>query len=135
MDLKIRPIYHYTTARVKSHVFLCMLAYYVEWQMRSLLAPILFDEDDWEDARLNQKSIICAAVSNSAKAKARTKGTKDDLPVHSFQTLLADLGTIVKNKIQSTLQGANFVFDKITEPTRVQQKALDLLGISLICTH
>lgn len=135
VDLKIRPIYHYTAQRVKAHVFLCMLAYYVEWHMRSRLAPILFDEDDWEQAQITQESIVKANKSDSAKAKARKKRTLDDLPVHSFQTLLADLGTIAKNQIQSTVKGANFIFDKITEPTKVQQRALDLLGVSLICTQ
>ncbi|MCP6762339.1 MAG: IS1634 family transposase [Fischerella sp. CENA71] len=135
VDLKIRPIYHHTSERVKAHVFLCMLAYYVEWHMRSVLAPILFDEDDWESARLKQKSVVCAALSDAAEAKARTKRNSDNLPVHSFQTLLADLGTIALNRIQSTIEGASFVFDKITEPTRVQQKALNLLGVSLICTQ
>lgn len=135
VDLKIRPIYHYTAQRVKAHVFLCMLAYYVEWHMRSLLAPMLFDEDDWESAHLAQKSVVSAAYSNGTLAKARTKRNSDNLPVHSFQTLLADLGTITKNQIRSTIEGASFVFDKITEPTRVQQKALDLLGVSLICTQ
>ncbi|OUL33833.1 IS1634 family transposase, partial [Nostoc sp. 106C] len=135
VDLKVRPIYHYTAQRVKAHVFLCMLAYYVEWHMRSRLAPILFDEDDWEQAQITQESIVKANNSDSAKAKARKKRTLDDLPVHSFQTLLADLGTIAKNKIQSTFKGANLIFDKITEPTKVQQRALDLLGVSLICTQ
>ncbi len=145
VDLKIRPIYHHTSERVKAHVFLCMLAYYVEWHMRSVLAPILFDVDalcaasrrvdDWESARLKQKSVVCAALSDAAEAKARTKRNSDNLPVHSFQTLLADLGTIALNRIQSTIEGASFVFDKITEPTRVQQKALNLLGVSLICTQ
>ncbi|OUL29366.1 IS4 family transposase [Nostoc sp. RF31YmG] len=135
VDLKVRPIYHYTAQRVKAHVFLCMLAYYVEWHMRSRLAPILFDEDDWEQAQITQESIVKANNSDSAKAKARKKRTLNDLPVHSFQTLLADLGTIAKNKIQSTFKGANLIFDKITEPTKVQQRALDLLGVSLICTQ
>jgi len=135
VDLKVRPIYHYTAPRVKAHVFLCMLAYYVEWHMRSRLAAILFDEDDWEQAELKQESIVKANQSDSAKAKARKKRTDDDLPVHSFQTLLADLGTIAKNQIESTVKGANFIFDKITEPTKVQQRALDLLGVSLICTQ
>jgi transposase len=135
VDLKVRPIYHYTANRVKAHVFLCMLAYYVEWHMRSLLAPILFDEDDWSQAQLKQECVIKATVSDSAEAKARKKRTEDDFPVHSFQTLLADLGTIVKNNICSTVKGASFVFDKITVPTKVQQRALDLLGVSLICTQ
>lgn len=136
IDLKVRPIYHHTTERVKAHVFLCMLSYYVEWHMRSVLAPILFDEDDWEQAQAKQESVLRAEYSDKALAKARTKRTSDNLPVHSFQTLLADLGTIVKNQIQSILKGANeIVFDKITEPTKMQQKALDLLGVSLICTQ
>jgi transposase len=135
VDLKVRPIYHHRAARVKAHVFLCMLAYYVEWQMRSLLAPMLFDEDDWESARKQQKSVVKATYSDRTKAKARTKRTDDNLPVHSFQTLLADLGTIAHNEIISTIGGASFVFDKITQPTMVQQKALDLLGVSLICTQ
>jgi transposase len=135
VDLKIRPIYHYNAGRVKAHVFLCMLAYYVEWHMRRALAPILFDEDDWESAQKQQQSVVRAQSSERTKAKARTKRTQDGLPVHSFQTLLADLSTIVKNQIQSTLTGASFVFNKITEPTQLQQKALDLLGVSLICTQ
>jgi transposase len=135
LDLKVRPIYHHTSDRVKAHVFLCMLAYYVEWNMRSRLASILFDEDDWLQAEEKQQSVVRCERSDSAIAKAQKKRNQDNLPVHSFQTLLADLGTIAKNQIQSTLSGASFVFEKITEPTKVQQTALDLLGVSLICTQ
>ncbi|MEQ9233670.1 MAG: IS1634 family transposase, partial [Coleofasciculus sp. E2-BRE-01] len=73
--------------------------------------------------------------SDSASSKAKRKRTADNLPVHSFQTLLADLGTIVNNRIQSNIPGVHFDFDKVTEPTPVQRKALDLLGVSLICTQ
>jgi transposase len=135
VDLKVRPIYHRNSDRVKAHVFLCMLAYYVEWQMRSLLAPMLFDEEDWELAHQQQKSVVKAAKSAQTLAKARTKRTANNLPVHSFQTLLADLGTIAHNEIVGSIEGASWVFDKITQPTIVQQKALDLLGVSLICTQ
>lgn len=136
VDLKLRPIYHRTTERVKAHVFLCMLAYYVEWHMRDLLSPILFDEDDWESAEVKKESVVTSAQkSDKALAKAQKKRTEDNLPVHSFPTLLADLATVVKNKIQSTVAGTNFTFEKITEPTIVQQRAIDLLGISLICTQ
>ncbi|WP_445313413.1 hypothetical protein [Microcoleus vaginatus] len=131
----MRPIYHRNSDRVKAHVFLCMLAYYVEWQMRSLLAPMLFDEEDWELAHQQQKSVVKAAKSDRTLAKARTKRTANNLPVHSFQTLLADLGTIAHNEIVGSIEGASWVFDKITQPTIVQQKALDLLGVSLICTQ
>lgn len=117
VDLKVRPIYHRLGDRVKAHVFLCMLAYYVEYQMRSRLAPILFDEDDWESAHQKQTSVVKAAKSDRTKAKARTKRTADNLPVHSFQTLLADLGTIAHNEIVGSIEGASWVFDKITQPT------------------
>ena len=135
VDLKVRPIYHRNADRVKAHVFLCMLAYYVEGQMRSRIAPMLFDEDDWESAPQQQKSVVKASKSARTLAKARTKRTADNLPVHSFQTLLADLGTIAHNEIVATMEGASWVFDKITQQTIVQQKALDLLGVSLICTQ
>jgi len=132
----VRPIYHRNSDRVKAHVFLCMLAYYVEWHMRRCLAPLLFDEDDWENALGLRDRIVTHSVrSDSASSKAQKKRTADNLPVHSFQTLLADLGTIVNNRIQSNIPGVNFDFDKVTEPTPVQRKALDLLGVSLICTQ
>lgn len=133
IDLKVRPIYHRNSDRVKAHVFLCMLAYYVEWHMRQCLSPILFDEDDWEDSKSKREGIVTHSTkSDSASSKAQRKRTADNLPVHSFQTLLADLGTIVNNRIQSNIPGVNFDFDKVTEPTPVQRKALDLLGVSLI---
>ncbi|MEQ8756064.1 MAG: IS1634 family transposase, partial [Coleofasciculus sp. G1-WW12-02] len=136
IDLKVRPIYHPKSDRVKAHVFLCMLAYYVEWHMRRCLAPLLFDEDDWENALRLREGIVTHSVrSDSASSKAQKKRTVDNLPVHSFQTLLADLGTIVNNRIQSNIPSVNFDFDKVTEPTPVQRKALDLLGVSLICTQ
>ncbi|MFP5272799.1 IS1634 family transposase, partial [Coleofasciculus sp.] len=136
IDLKVRPIYHRNSDRVKAHVFLCMLAYYVEWHMRRCLAPILFDEDDWDNALELREGIVSHSMkSNSASSKAQKKRTADNLPVHSFQTLLADLGTIVNNRIQSNIPGVHFDFDKVTEPTPVQRKALDLLGVSLICTQ
>ncbi|MEQ8469056.1 MAG: hypothetical protein RIC07_36475 [Coleofasciculus sp. E1-EBD-02] len=78
--------------------------------------------------------IVCTK-SPEVQSKAQKKRTVDNLPVHSFQTLLADLGTIVNNRIQSNIPGVNFDFDKVTEPTPVQRKALDLLGVSLICTQ
>ena len=136
VDLKVRPIYHHTSERVKAHIFLCMLAYYVEWHMRELLAPILFDEDDWKTAIAQKDNIVSPAKkSDKAKAKAQKKRTPDNLPVHSFQTLLDDLATIVKNTISTTIGSKSFVFEKITQPTTIQHRAIDLLGISMICTQ
>jgi len=131
VDLQVRPIHHRLPERVRAHILLCMLAYYVEWHMRQLLAPILFDDDDRAQAQAVRASIVAPAQrSASAKLKALTKQTADGLKVHSFQTLLGDLATIVKNRIQPT--DKNFVgFDMLTEPTVIQQRALDLLGVTL----
>jgi transposase len=131
IDLKVRPVHHRRACRVRSHVFLCMLAYYVEWHMRQALAPMLFDEDDSEAAEALRTSVVAPAQrSPSAQRKARRKRTDDNRPVHSFQTLLADLATIVKDQIRPRLPGAP-AFDKTTIPTPVQQRALDLLGVRL----
>jgi transposase len=126
VDLKVRPIHHYQPERVKAHVFLCMLAYYVEWHMRQALAPMLFDEDDPEGAQAKRTSIVAPAQrSESAQKKAVSKQTADGLPVHSFRTLLADLATLTRNR---TRMGEQF-FDMLATPTTVQQRALQLLHV------
>ncbi len=131
VDLHVRPIYHQLPERVRAHVFLCMLAYYVEWHMRRKLAPMLFDDDDRETAEALRPSIVAPAkTSPSARRKAATLRTADDLPVHSFQTLLADLATLAKNRIQPKLPDS-LPFEMITRPTVLQQKALSLLGVTL----
>jgi transposase len=131
IDLKVRPIHHRLADRVRAHVFLCMLAYYVEWHMRQALAPILFDDDDKASAEDSRESAVHPAQrSRKAQQKAATQRTQDGLPVHSFRTLLQDLSTLVKDQIRPRLPGAP-EFDKITTPTPLQQKALDLLGVHL----
>jgi transposase len=131
VDLQVRPIHHRLPDRVRAHILLCMLAYYVEWHMRRLLAPILFDDDERAQALTARASIVAPAQrSASAKLKALTKQTSDGLKVHSFQTLIGDLATIVKNRIQPTDKN-DAVFDMLTEPTVIQQRALDLLGVAL----
>jgi len=129
VDLKVRPIYHYLEGRVKAHVFLCMLSYYVEWHMRQQLAPMLFDDDNKQAAeQLRSSPVQDAQVSPQARYKATTKKCKDDnLPVHSFQTLLADLATVTRNTVE--LNGHQF--EKITSPTETQKKALNLLKVRL----
>jgi hypothetical protein len=131
VDLKVRPIHHRLADRVRAHVFLCMLGYYVEWHMRKDLAPILFDDDEKAAAEaLRPSPVAPARRSSAARRKAASKRTADDLPVHSFQTLLKDLQTIVKNRIQPDIPGAG-TFEKVTRVTEFQQRALDLLGIGL----
>ena len=131
VDLKVRPIFHHVANRVRAHVFLCMLAYYVEWHMRQRLKPLLFDDDDAAAAEAARPSIVAPAeVSASAKNKARRKRTADGLPVHSFRTLLGDLATVAKNRVVARLEGAE-PFEVVTRPTALQRKALELLGVRL----
>jgi transposase len=131
VDLHVRPIHHRLPDRVRAHILLCMLAYYVEWHMRQLLAPILFDDDDKPQAQAARASIVAPAQrSAAAKLKALTKQTSDGIKVHSFQTLIGDLATIVKNRIQPTDRNIA-VFDMLTQPTVIQQRAFDLLGVTL----
>jgi transposase len=127
MDLKIRPIYHCLADRVKAHIFLCMLSYYVEWHMRQALAPILFDDDDPQAAETARKSIVAPAErSPKAKNKDFSKQTDDGLPVHSFRTLLKDLATLTRNEVRIGEQTLHM----LATPTPVQQRALELLKVS-----
>ena len=136
IDLKVRPIYHYKNSRVKAHIFLCLLAYYVEWHMRKSLAPLLFDEEDYLKPVPTTESIVTSSVaSEMAIKKANTKRNEDNLPVHSFQTLLDYLATITSNLVQFQSIDSNLIFEKITQPTVLQQKAFDLLGVSIFCTQ
>jgi hypothetical protein len=134
IDLKIRPIFHRLVERVKAHVFLCMLAYYVEWHMRKALAPILFDDHQPGDAANSRPNMVAPAErSAAAKRKAKTKMTEDHLPVHSFRTLLTDLATITKNTVEvKPIRNDPARFEKLTRPTPLQQRAFDLLGVRLV---
>ena len=126
VDLKVRPIYHHQPERVKAHVFLCMLAYYVEWHMRRALAPMLFDDEDHQAAQAQRTSIVAPAQrSESAVQKALSKQTADGLPVHSFRTLLADLATLTRNHVRLGEQA----FDTLAAPTAVQLRAFELLHV------
>jgi transposase len=131
VDLKVRPIFHRLEERVRAHLLLCLLAYYVEWHMRQALAPMLFEEDDPQDAQTKRTSIVeSAKKSESAYRKASTKRTSEDLPVHSFRSLLTDLATIAKMTVQPR-QKELPCFEKITQPTPVQSRAFHLLKVSL----
>ncbi len=129
LDLEIRPIHHRLAARVRAHVLICLLAYYVEWHMRRALAPLLF-ADEHQGEQLAASPVAPARRSAAAEAKARTKRTADHLPVQSFHDLLRDLATIVKNRIQPALKSVA-PFDIVTRPTPLQKQALQLLGLAL----
>ncbi len=130
VDLKVRPIHHRLEDRVRAHVFLCMLAYYVEWHMRQALAPILFEDEEKEAAEALRDSIVSPAQrSPVAKAKDKTKRTRDDFPAHSFTTLLKDLATLAKNLLQTAgTPAAEFYL--LTEPTEPQHRAFQLLELT-----
>jgi transposase len=103
VDLHVRPVYHWPVYhwladRVRAHVFLCMLAYYLEWHMRQRLAPMLFDDTDKQAAEAQRRSVVAQAQRSKAAVKKQTTGlTEDGLPVHSFHSLLADLATLARN--------------------------------------
>jgi DDE family transposase len=129
-DLGIRPIRHRTEDRVRAHVFLRMLSYYLSWHLQARLAPLLFTDDDKPAAQATRPSPVApAARSPRALAKAATKHTPGDLPVHSFTSLLTDLATICLNTIapaDPALPG----FRLVTTPTTLQRQAFELLGVS-----
>jgi hypothetical protein len=129
-DLDIRPIRHRTEDRVRAHVFLRMLSYYLSWHLQNRLAPLLFADDDKPAARAARTSPVApAARSPRAQAKAATKQTPGDLPAHSFASLLADLGTICLNTIAPADQALPG-FRLVTTPTALQRQAFELLGVS-----
>ena len=129
-DLDIRPIRHRTETRVRAHVFLRMLSYYITWHMHDRLAPHPVHRRRQASRPGRPPSPVApAARSPRALAKAAAKHTSGDLPVHSFTSLLADLATICLNQIQPA-DPALPAFRLVTTPTPLQRQALDLLGVS-----
>ena len=128
-ELDVRPIRHRLAERVRAHVFLRMLSYYMSWHMKQDLAPILFRDHDKPAAAAKRTDPVAAAQrSNPALAKASRKRTEDDYPVHSFTSLLADLATICANHIQPAHDMPPFIM--ITTPTPLQRRAFELLGVT-----
>ena len=111
-------------------MFLCVLAYYVEWHLRQKLAPILFDDHDKQEAqRLRQSIVAPAPRSAAARRKDQGKQTDEGHPVHSLRTLLEDLGTLAKNRVR--VGDTDEEFYLLTRPTPLQQRALDLLALKI----
>jgi len=134
IDLKVRPIHHRRPHRVRAHVFMCMLGYYVEWHMRQALAPILFDDEDKELAKALRESVVSPAKrSPKAEEKAQTKLNDRGEPVHSFRTLLQDLSTLTKNRVRIVGSAEGAEFDQVPELSPLQQRAFELLGVPLNC--
>jgi transposase len=127
MDLMVRPIYHRVEPRVRAHVFLCMLAYYVEWQLRRAWAPLLFADEELDDDRGRRDPVKPAQGSESVQAKKKARRNADGVEVHSFRTLLAELGTRCRNTCVVTAEGSEATFVQVTEASSVQAEALRLL--------
>lgn len=129
VDLQVRPIYHWKDERIRSHVFLCMLAYYLEWHLRAALAELLFDDHEREAAEATRSSIVAPAPrSEAAKRKEQTRRTSNGLPVQSFQCLLADLATLCKHRVRWT-SNPDVEFQRVTDPTELQQHVFKLLEL------
>jgi transposase len=126
IEILVRPIWHRTEDHVRAHLFLCMLAYYVEWHMRKALAPILFDDEMLNEDRKTRHPVRPAEASLSAQKKKTRKTTSEGLTVHSFSTLMAVLGTRCRNRCRI---GKGVSFTRLTEPTPLQAKAFGLLGL------
>lgn len=135
VDLHVRPVFHYSAHRVRAHVFLCMLGYYVEWHMRERLKPMLFDDEYLDEASAARASPVAKAVRSAhARAKDKNKRAEDGLPLHSFRTLLQDLATLAYNVTHTALNPeAKIVLT--TRPTPLQAKAFALLGLNPACTQ
>jgi transposase len=129
MDLLIRPIRHRTEERVPAHIFLCMLAYYVEWHLRRVWAPLLFEDEQLPGERPRRDPILPATSSESAQAKKRTKQTADGLPVHSFATLLADLASRARVTYSLKADSSSPTFQQVPPPSSLQAKAYELLNL------
>jgi hypothetical protein len=133
VDLQLRPVFHWTAPRVRAHILLCMLAYYLEWHMRRSLAPMLFDEHDPAGRDAQRTSPVAKAKPSPAAQRKTTRKRTDPadgepLPVHSFHTLLADLATLTRNVVRL---GHNRLTAILATPTRIQRRSLDLLGVAL----
>ena len=126
VDLKERPCTSGSPTRVRAHVLLCTLAYYVEWHMRRQLAPILFDDD--QKTENTGSPVQPARKSAAARIKANSGRTHDGLPVHNFQTLLDDLATLTRNRVRMPDSGAETA-NVLARPTPLQERALSLLGV------
>ncbi len=128
IDLQVRPIRHRTEDRVKAHIFLCMLAYYVAWHMVESWRELLFCDQD-QQAKKTRDPVAPAKRSSAALDKVHSKVLDDGSPIHSFQTLLKDLSSIVSNACRRPGASAadKPTFDVVTTPSSTQQRAYDLL--------
>jgi len=129
MELRVRPIHHRTEERVPAHIFLCLLAYYVEWHLRRAWAPILFEDEERREERERRDPIGPAKPSQSAQEKKSSHQTRDGIAVHSFETLMADLATRARVTYSLRSGDSSPIFKQVPEPTAPQARAYELLGL------
>jgi transposase len=129
LDLRIRPIHHRTEERVPAHIFLCMLAYYVEWHLRRVWAPLLFEDEELPQQRRRRDPVLPASSSESAQAKKASKQTAEGLPVHSFTTLLAELGNRSRVTYGLKSDASAPRFQQLPAPNPLQARAYELLNL------
>src|SRR3970282_1139333 len=122
IDILVRPIRHRDEQRVKAHLFLCMLAYYVEWHMRKALAPLLFDDEQLDQDRKTRDPVAPAKTSASAKKKKALRVTTEGLPIHSFETLLAELATRCRNRCRIKSDPNSTTVSHLTEPPPLKHR-------------
>jgi transposase len=128
-DLRVRPIYHRTQDRVRAHIFLCVLAYYVEWHLRAAWGPLLFQDEELPSARQTRDAVAPAQSSVQAKNKKNDRQTPEGLPIQSFETLLAHLASRTRNLCRLSSQPTGESLTQITEPTPLQTRATELLDL------
>lgn len=129
VDLLVRPIHHRTEDHVRAHIFICMLAYYVEYHMRKALAPLLFEDEELDEKRETRDPVKPAKPSASVKRKKTVRLTPEGFEIHSFQTLLAELATRSRNRCRVKSDPAGPKFYELTEPTPLQKRAFQLLSL------
>ena len=127
IDLRVRPIRHHREERVRAHILLCMLAYYVEWHMRRALAPLLYDDETLPEDRWQRDPVAPAEISAGAKSKKAKKTTEEGEPLHSFRTLLQELGTCCRNRCRMASDTGGLTFDRLSNLTPLQERAFELL--------
>lgn len=129
LDLLIRPIRHRTEERVPAHIFLCMLSYYVEWHLRRVWAPLLFEDEQLPHQRPRRDPVLPARSSESAQAKKHTLQTAEGLPVQSFATLLTDLASRARVTYRLKADASGPTFQQVPPPTPLQARAYELLNL------
>ena len=127
VHLEIRPIRHRVEGRVRAHLFLCLLAYYVHWHLRQALAPLLFDDEELEAQRARRDPVLAAQPSESAKRKKGRGRSEEGLPLHSLETLMAAMGTRARHRCRLPSEPDGPCIQRLTEPTPLQQRALNLV--------